>query len=89
MPNIWQTPISSAPDSKPAATQGGGTSILPGLQAGEDVNASVERIFSGRTPLLDKLAHSLLRAQTDSEFDALQGAAGQPDAADHDPEDAP
>ncbi|MEB1183829.1 hypothetical protein VDR72_21105, partial [Xanthomonas campestris pv. campestris] len=41
------------------------------------------------TPLLDKLAHSLLRAQTDSEFDALQGAAGQPDAADHDPEDAP
>lgn len=49
----------------------------------------MERIFSGRTPLLDKLAHSLLRAQTDSEFDALQGAAGQPDAPDHDPEDAP
>ncbi|KLB41430.1 hypothetical protein XEUV206_10095, partial [Xanthomonas euvesicatoria] len=38
--------------------------------------ASVERVFSGRTPLLDKLTASLMRAQTDSEFDALQAASG-------------
>ncbi|PUE89402.1 hypothetical protein C7T86_23985, partial [Xanthomonas citri pv. malvacearum] len=51
--------------------------------------ASVERVFSQRTPLLDKLTGSLLRAQTDSEFDALHAAAGQPDDADHDPEATP
>ncbi|MCC4631436.1 MULTISPECIES: hypothetical protein [Xanthomonas] len=51
--------------------------------------ASVERVFSGRTPLLDKLTASLMRAQTDSEFDALQAATGQTDNADHDPEAPP
>ncbi|MCE4351970.1 hypothetical protein LYZ86_22655, partial [Xanthomonas hortorum pv. cynarae] len=51
--------------------------------------ASVERVFSQRQPLLDKLTGSLLRAQTDSEFDALQAATGQTDNADHDPEATP
>ncbi|MCE4352254.1 hypothetical protein LYZ86_24125, partial [Xanthomonas hortorum pv. cynarae] len=51
--------------------------------------ASVERVFSQRQPLLDKLTGSLLRAQTDSEFDALERATGQPDDADPEPEAAP
>ncbi|TAA36401.1 hypothetical protein EAT51_19880 [Pseudoxanthomonas winnipegensis] len=51
--------------------------------------ASVERIFSGRTPLLDKLTASLLRSQTDAEFDALAKATETPDDTPHETDDTP
>ncbi|WP_045762231.1 hypothetical protein [Xanthomonas albilineans] len=51
--------------------------------------ASVERIFSSRTPLLDKLTASLLRSQTDAEFDALAKATETPDDTPHKTDDTP